>query len=162
MPIDIRPYAPEDCPAVVALFSRAVHQLGRRDYSEAQVRAWAPGTPDLGRWATLLGERETWTAWIGQRLAGFADLEADGHLDHLYVDPDFERRGVARALYEQVVEAAQRKGLARLYTEASITALPAFNRFGFCTIEGQIVHVRGQEFLNFRMARRLDGAAAGP
>jgi hypothetical protein len=30
---------------------------------------------------------------IGARIAGFAKLEANGHLDLLYVHPDFGRRG---------------------------------------------------------------------
>ncbi len=159
MPIDIRPYAPEDCTEIITLFGRSVRQVGRRDYSEAQVRAWAPEDPDLDRWAAVLAELETWTAWMDGRLAGFADLDGDGHLDHLFVDPDFQRRGVARALCGEVQCAAQRKGLARLYTEASITARPAFAAFGFCLVAAQTVHVRGQDFVNFKMAKRLDHGA---
>jgi putative acetyltransferase len=157
--IDLRPYAPEDCGLVAELFRRSVREVARRDYSEVQVRAWAPDTADLDRWHARLTAAETWTAWVGDRLAGFADLEADGHLDHFFVHPDFQRIGVATALYGEIERAAQRMGLARIYAEVSLTARPAFERFGFTLIAAQTVHVRGQDFVNFRMARRLDAKA---
>jgi len=91
--IDIRPYTPDDTAGITELFHRSVRQVARRDYSEAQVRAWAPDQTNLDHWRTRLAAAETWTAWIDNRLAGFTDLEADGHLDHLFVGPAFERFG---------------------------------------------------------------------
>ncbi|WP_158914380.1 GNAT family N-acetyltransferase [Caulobacter sp. S45] len=158
--IDIRPYTPDDTAGITELFHRSVRQVARRDYSEAQVRAWAPDQTNLDHWRTRLAAAETWTAWIDNRLAGFTDLEADGHLDHLFVDPDFQRMGVATALVAQVERAARRHGLTRLHTEASLTARPAFERFRFELIAAQTVHRRGQDLRNFRMAKRLDAPAA--
>jgi putative acetyltransferase len=40
-------------------------------------------------------------------------------------------RGVGRALVEAVIAKARQLGLSRLYTHASRTALPAFQRYGF-------------------------------
>jgi putative acetyltransferase len=169
MVVDIRPYAPGNSPGIAGLLHRSVRQLARRDYSDVQVRAWAPDEPDLARWRAILATAQTWTAWIDGRLAGFTDLEADGHLYHLYVDPDFERRGVARALCRDVEAAAREMGLHRIHTEASLTALPAFKKFGFQLIAAQTVRVRGQDFVNFRMEKRLvpsphglDAAGPGP
>ena len=52
--------------------------------------------------------------------------------------------------------------LARLYTEASITARPLFESQGFVVLAPQVVRCRGAEFVNFRMERELaePGAAA--
>ena len=42
----VRPYKPDDAPALVALFHAAVHEIARLYYSRAQVNAWAPEVPD--------------------------------------------------------------------------------------------------------------------
>ncbi len=74
----------------------------------------------------------------------------------LYVHPDFQRRSVARALLQQIEEAARIQDLRRLYTEASITARPLFEAMGFRVIVPQTVTVRGEFMTNYRMEKRLD------
>jgi len=39
----IREYRPEDCRMLAELFYRTVHQVNARDYTQAQLEAWAPG-----------------------------------------------------------------------------------------------------------------------
>jgi putative acetyltransferase len=90
------------------------------------------------------------------RIAGFSDLEPDGHVDMLYVHPDFQRRGIARALLQHIEKSARALDLRRLYTEASITARPAFEAVGFRVIVPQTVTVRGESMTNYRMEKRLD------
>ena len=43
----LRRYRPEDCPSMAALFFDTVHTVNARDYTPAQLDAWADGTPDL-------------------------------------------------------------------------------------------------------------------
>lgn len=83
------------------------------------------------------------------------NMESDGHVDMLYVHPDFQRRGVARALLAHVEELARVCGLVRLYTEASITGRPAFEALGFCVLGPQTVTVRGETMTNYRMEKKL-------
>ena len=59
-------------------------------------------------------------------IVGFAELEGDGHLDTLYVHHEHQGRGIASALLDRIEAEARRLGMARLYTEASITAQPFF------------------------------------
>ena len=92
------------------------------------------------------------------RIAGFSDLEPDGHIDMLYVHPDFQRRGVARALLKHVEEAAQTSGLRRLYTEASITARPIFETTGFDSCATGCYRP-GQSMTNYRMEKWLESSA---
>ncbi len=87
--------------------------------------------------------------------AGFSDLEADGHLDMMFVDPRFQGRGVATALLERVEAEARSLSLSRIFTEASITARPFFERRGFRLIAPQTVELRGQRLVNFRMEKGL-------
>jgi hypothetical protein len=59
-----------------------------------------------------------------------------------------------------VAEEAQRLGVARLFTEASITARPFFESQGFVVLTPQVVTLRGAEFVNYRMERVLAGPVA--
>src|SRR5262249_43759139 len=58
---------------------------------------------------------------------------------------------------------ARRVGIARLFTEASITARPLFEALGFRVLTPQVVTLRAVEFINYRMERLFaEPAAAAP
>src|SRR5207244_10493755 len=94
------------------------------------------------------------------RPVGFAELEPGGHIDRVYVSADHQRRGIGRQLLAAVVAEARRAGLARLFTEASITARPFFEAQGFAVLAAQVGRCRGAEFVNYRMERVLAGPSA--
>ena len=120
--ITIRPYATADASGVTNLFRASVREIASRDYTPAQVRAWAPEEIDEGQFGQRCERKSTWIAEVAGHIAGFSDLEPDGHVDMLYVHPAFQRQGVARALLEHLEQRARTLALRRLYTEASITA----------------------------------------
>ncbi len=145
-----------DAGAVAQLFHDAIRALSAGDYSSEQIEAWA-GVPEAARWRDRIADqnREFWVAEVDDALAGFCDFEPDGHVDMLYVSPDHARRGVATALLHQIHESAASLGLTRLYTEASITARPLFEKHGFLVLESQDVNVRGTPLRNYRMEKKL-------
>jgi putative acetyltransferase len=160
-PITIRPYAATDAAGLTSLFCASVRHIASRDYTASQIRAWAPDT-DERQFGKKCVSKSTWVAEMEGRLAGFSDLEPDGHIDMLYVHPDFQRRGVAHALLEHVENVARKAGLRRLYTEASITARPVFEVMGFRIVAPQIVTVRGESMMNYQMDKPLERPAAVP
>jgi putative acetyltransferase len=160
--IAIRPYASMDASHLRNLFRASVREIASHDYTASQVRAWAPDAIDERQFGHRCERKSTWVAEVEGRLAGFADLESDGHVDMLYVHPDFKRRGVARALLKHVEELARREDLRRLYTEASITARPVFEAMGFRVIVPQTVTVGGESMTHYRMEKRLESAASTP
>jgi putative acetyltransferase len=155
MGIVIRDYRPEDLNALIDLFRGSVRSVARRDYSEGQVLAWAPDIIDSEDFGLRRAAKPTWVAQINGQIAGFADLEPDGHVDMLYVHVGHQAKGVARVLLSHIENVAMRRSLDRLYTEASITARTAFERSGFQVIAEQTVTVRGEAFVNYRMEKSL-------
>jgi putative acetyltransferase len=153
--INIRPYTPTDAAPLTALYRASVHGIASRDYTPQQIRAWAPDFIDEAAFGRKCASKATWVAEIEGRVAGFSDLEPDGHVDMLFVHPDFQRRGVARALLEHIEKEARHIGQSRLYAEASITARPVFEAMGFRVITPQTVVVRGQSMTNFKMEKLL-------
>lgn len=79
----------------------------------------------------------------------------DGHLDMMYVHPAHRGVGTATALLAEIEAAARTQGHSRIFTEASITARPFFERRGFRLVAAQDAKARGQTLTNFRMEKFL-------
>jgi putative acetyltransferase len=120
----VREYRPDDLEAVVLLFQRSVREVASRDYSPAQISAWAPEAPDLEAWAGRLGTGGVFVYERTDQIAGFARVDDTGCVDLLYVHPEVQRQGVARALFDRVLSWAMSRGIRHLRSEVSITAGP--------------------------------------
>lgn len=151
----VRPYTVADLDALIVLFQDSLRTVARRDYTLEQVLAWAADEVDREGWALRLATCSTWVAGLGACAVGFISLEPSGRVDMLYVDAQHQGRSIASSLLRRAESSARARGLLRLFTEASITAKPFFERRGFHAGEAQTVARRGQELTNFRMTRRL-------
>jgi len=153
----IRPRRPGDAAALAALYRRSVRALGPRDYSAAQVEAWAALAPTAeGMHARGTDGRTLLVAVDGaDRPVAFGDLEADGHIDLFYCAPEAAGTGVAPALYDALEAAARDRGLTRLHVEASEAARRLFLRKGFAVTARRDLTVRGVGIHNFAMEKAL-------
>jgi len=129
--VEFRAYAAGDAGATLAIFLRAVRETARAHYSAEQVAAWAADAGDLYSWAAARAAAHTQLAVIDGRVAGFTDLDDDGYIDMLFVDPDFGRQGIASALLASMIALARQRGLPAVTTFASLTSRPVFERHGF-------------------------------
>jgi putative acetyltransferase len=154
VPIAIRAFRLDDIPALFDLFHGTVHRVNSRDYTPEQLRAWSPGELDAARWATL-ADRYTIVAECEGRVAGFADLESNGHIDRFFTHADFQGRGVGSAMMAAILFEAGRLDVPQLFAEVSITARPFFERHRFVVLAEQQVVVREVALTNYRMERRL-------
>jgi putative acetyltransferase len=151
----IRGYRPDDAVAITWLFYQTVHSVNLEHYSEQQVRAWAPAVPDPETWHLRMSHRCTLVGEENAEIIAFAELESNGHLDMFYCRRDVIRRGVGASLFRAIEVKAVELGVERIFTEASITARPFFERLGFSTLCQQTVTRSGIELLNFRMEKWL-------
>ena len=151
----IRDYEAEDASEIVRLFYETVHSVNRADYSDKQLQAWAPSVPEPKEWHARMNGRRTRVAEESGEVIGFAELEGDGHLDMFYVRGDTVGRGVGQQLYRAVEREALGLGLERIFTEASITARPFFEKQGFRVVREQTVARRDVTMTNFAMEKPL-------
>ena len=154
-PITLRPYQPGDGPLLAAFFYETVHTVNARDYTPAQLQAWAPSpeAPDPEAWDRSFQGRRALVAEAGGQIAGFGDLDPKtGYLDRLYVHKDRQGQGVASALCA-ALEAAARTD--RVHTYASLTARPFFLRRGYRLLRENQVERRGVLLTNFLMEKNL-------
>lgn len=153
--MQIRLFEERDAKQVAKLFHDTVRSINLRDYSPQQVEAWAPNDLDFRDWATICSQRITYVADDQGTIAGFSELEANGHIGCFYCHKDYQRQGVGKQLYQAIEMKAIELQLDQLVTEASITAKPFFQRMGFSVVTEQAVHCRGEQFKNYVMKKSL-------
>jgi len=151
----VRPATPADAPALSALYDASVRGLGARDYSEAQIAAWASLTPSAESLAARMDDGRMRLVAELETVAGFIDVETDGHIDLLYVAPEAAGQGVARLLLETAEALAAAQGVTRLHAEASETARPVFERLGFKATARRDFEVAGVPIHNWAVEKTL-------
>lgn len=153
--LSIRPWQPSDSEALSALYEASVRGLGARDYAPAQIEAWASLTPTADSLTGRMQDGRTRLVALADDIVGFIDLEADGHIDLLYVAPTAAGQGVARTLLETAEALAPLSGADRLYAEASETARPVFERLGFSVVTRRDFEVAGVAIHNWAVEKPL-------
>ncbi|MGF1692279.1 GNAT family N-acetyltransferase [Photobacterium kagoshimensis] len=155
MRITIRPYVCADAQALWQLFFDTVKEVNSRDYSQAQVKAWAPANFDFNVWQQRMAGIQPFVAEIDGVIVGYTDLQASGLIDHFFCHHQYQGKGVGRALMQHVLNSAKAKAIPRLYSEVSITARPFYEHYGFFVVREQTITVRGQKMNNFILEKWL-------
>lgn len=153
--MDIQPYCEGKAREVADVFYQSVHGIDASLYSDQQKEAWAPSPINYEQWAKRLRIKQPWLALIEGRVAGFIELDADGHIDCTYTHPDYQGRGVASALYDALLIEAKNRGMQRLYVEASLTAKHFFEKRGFVDVKRNEIERGGIILVNFSMEKQL-------
>jgi putative acetyltransferase len=153
----IRSFRPGDEAKLAALFHVAIHQIASQHYSLDQVNAWAPQVPDPARFLARGTDGRTLLVAVDERdqPLAYGDVEADGHIDHLFCRPDMAGKGVTARLYDALEAAGRGRGIELLFTEASEPARRFFAKQGFELIERRDFAINGVPIHNYRMEKRL-------
>ena len=157
--ITIRAYEQRDAADLADVFFRSVHQIPQSAYTGAQLDVWAPERPSPEQMDETARDGRLTLVAVNEhdRAVAYIDLEPDGHIDHLFCEPEAARHGVASQLYEAVEAAAREQGISRLFTEASELARRVFERKGFVVLKRQDKILRGVSIHNYRMIKKLSG-----
>ncbi|EGQ7914876.1 TPA: N-acetyltransferase family protein [Vibrio parahaemolyticus] len=151
--IKIRKYKESDARALWAIFYHTIRNVNIRDYSQAQVEAWAPDNFDPEVWQRKMNSIVPFVAEIDGDIVAYTDLQENGLIDHFFCHHEHQGKGIGRSLMEHVLSVGNQQGIYRFYSEVSITARPFYERLGFTLVQGQTVEVRGQTLNNFVMEK---------
>ena len=148
--LKISTYKPEYKKEIAELFTRSIHETCAKDYSKAQLEAWASLDIDYDSWGKRLDKTQPFLAFVGDSLAGFVEFY-DDYIDCFYINPSYQKQGVGRALLNHIFDLAKNKKIDKIRVDASITAKPFFEKFGFIELKRNIVKRKNQELINFSM-----------
>ena len=117
-----------DSSAIAGVIRRAragMAYLPRNIHSTVQITAWIRDG--------VLAEDHVWVAEIEGRIVAFA-ARGGGFLNHLYVHPDHQGRGIGAALLDRA-KAEAAAGLSLWTFEPNKRAIRFYERHGFVTCE---------------------------
>ncbi len=130
----LRPAREGDAGALAAVHSRAIRISAATHYDPRELDAWA-GRARPTDYAQALRTRPVIVAELpaadGPRVVGFGQLLPDeGIIEAIYVDPDFARQGIGRALFAALERLARVGHLPGLTVEASLNSVPFYAAMG--------------------------------
>jgi putative acetyltransferase len=85
----------------------------------------------------------------------YAELESNGHIDHLYCHPEVIGTGVASALYDRLEQHAREHLMTKLFVEASEGARRLHIRKGFAELERREFIMGGVTIHNYLMEKLI-------
>ena len=143
-----------DALELMSLFQETVLHINKRDYSEAEVADWASCGNDLSHIKDMIkthyfcGNQSTVTDC---RLF----IHYQGYLHSMFIHKDFQGKGIATILLNEIERYATARGIMRITSEVSLTARPFFEKRGYI-VEVEQKRKANQLYLtNFWMAKRL-------
>ncbi len=157
----IRHYQSTDARALTDIFYDSIHSVALAYYSQAQVQQWAPLPKDYERWQQRLDAKPPFVAELDGKPVGFITLEDDGHIHWTYTHKDYQRRGIASALYAHLEAQARARGICRLHVEASYLARPFFAKQGFEAVRRNDTERGGEILTNWTMEKVLSACLRG-
>lgn len=136
---------------LIDVFKSSIVTAASGDYSADEIKEWLRSTENSERWLQLFEEQLVLVAVINESIVGFATLQTPGYIDFMYVHGDYQQKGIAQLLFEEIKRTAIKNKVTILSSDVSITAKPFFAKNGFKVVrENQ--HKRGSQVLvNYHM-----------
>lgn len=152
----LRRAAPADRAPIWAVRTRAIRHGAASHYDADAIAAWT-GRLTPAKCGERLLTRAMFVAEDDDgRIAGYAQLDpADGVVEAVYVDPDFARQGIGRALLAALEDEARRLGIDRLVLESSLNAVPFYAAQGYGK-DADLASGDGRAIACTLMSKRLD------
>ncbi|WP_074304871.1 GNAT family N-acetyltransferase [Singulisphaera sp. GP187] len=151
----IRPFRAGEEHRLREVFYSSVHEVACSHYSKEKRDAWAPRAYDAEAWVERMRRNRPFVAELDDIIAGFADVQPDGHIDQFFVAKHAVRQGIGSALMRHLEQHAQTLNLTKLTSHVSLSAQPFFRHSGFLIEAEQTVTVRGVFLANARMFKIL-------
>jgi len=121
-----------DAQTVFELVSRSVSRLAPTPYSQEVVDTWMVGRVASDYHEDCAGE-VIWIAELDGKPIGFAHGEA-GEVVRLFVDADHTGLGAGAGLMQRALEDALPNKSGKVKIEATLNAVPFYQRWGFAKI----------------------------
>lgn len=153
--LELREFRFGDEPGLRRVFESAIHEVAIRDYSQAEVDAWAPRAFDSSLWARRVQGIAPFVVERDGEIVAYADVQPTGYIDHFFVAAAANGLGIGRRLMERIHDRARELGIAELTSEVSRTAQPFYSHFGFEIVDRHTKEVRGVDIEYAAMRKRL-------
>lgn len=138
------------------LFQDTVLTINKQDYSKEEVEDWASCGNDLSPIKEMI--RTHYFIVVTNResqIVGFSSITPQGYLHSMFVHKDFQGKGIATILLNEIERYATTTGIIRITSEVSLTARPFFEKRGYIVEKEQKRKANLLHLTNFWMAKGL-------
>ena len=151
----IRAALQSDAVELKNLFQNTVLAINRRDYSQAEVEDWASCGDDLSNIEDMI-KAHYFIVAVNQQseIVGFSSITPQGYLHSMFVHKDFQGKGIATVLLNEIEQYAITNGIVLITSEVSLTARPFFEKRGYIVEEEQKRKANQRSLTNFWMAKQ--------
>ena len=134
-------------PAALALVRRVFMEFEAPDYTEEGVREFMDFiAPEAVAQKMTGGQLLLWGCFEGEKIIGIIATRAPGHIALLFVDKEYHRRGIAKALCNTAAAfGRQQNACDKITVNSSPYAVPAYRGMGF-TETAEELTVNGLRF----------------
>ena len=130
--------------------------INRRDYSQAEVEDWASCGDDPSKIEGMIKLTILLLLLIGNlKSSVFSSITPQGYLHSMFIHKDFQGKGVATLLLNEIERYAVAAGITRITSEVSITARPFFEKRGYIVEVEQKRRANQLSLTNYWMAKSL-------
>lgn len=147
--MEIRRYQSSDCKEIAELFYNTVHTVNAKDYTKEQLEVWATGQVDLEKWNSSFQIHYSIVAVENNVIVGFGDIDKSGYLDRLFVHTDYQKKGIASAICDELEQFVDKN----ITTHASVTARLFFEKRGYKVVKEQQTERQGVFLKNYVMVK---------
>jgi putative acetyltransferase len=129
--MNIRRAQKDDCQDIRGVHIASVMGISTDSYTPEEIQAWAiPKDPK--NYEDSIGSKEFLVAEDNSVILGFGVLNQErAEIEAVYVSPEAGRRGIGMALLRKLEERAGVLGLSVLRLNASLNAVPFYERAGY-------------------------------
>ena len=138
------------------LFQDTVLVINKRDYSQEEVEDWASCGDVLPEIREMIKTHYFIVAVNPElQIVGFSSITPQGYLHNMFVHKDFQGKGIATILLNEIERYVTSIGIVRITSEVSITARPFFEKRGYIVVEEQKRRANQLSLTNYWMAKDL-------
>jgi len=106
-------------------------------------------------WITkAMQSRHFIVALVDDKVVGTGSLDGD-EIKAVFVDPDHQRRGIGRAIMEELERYGKSKGLQEVRLNATITAFEFYKQLHYSLVEELVGEFKGDKITAYSMNKRL-------
>ena len=109
----------KDLGELTKLFRDSILKSGLPHYSSDQLKVWSERSQDLSRWEGLINDQFTLLLEDSNEILGFASLRGKDYFDFLYVNYDQQGKGLAKQLYQAIIDESKRHGATQILSDLS-------------------------------------------
>ena len=137
------------------LFVDTITNTCQNDYTEKEIKTWTASIENKSRWTNKLNAQYFLIAELDHKMVGYGSLENGNYIDFLYVHKDFQGKGIAKGILNELITKSKKMGYSQVSSDVSITAKPFFQNKGFNIVRenknvvGEVTLINYHVQLNF-------------